>query len=240
MFREGGTSAMLLVMPNKKRHIFSDALDHDFVGRLRHVADLLGNRKVAAKAANVSLDQLTRYLRGENQPAFSAMAGLCEAAGIRLDWLAKGQGLERIEDESLTNLDHHRLTSVPMVGMLECGLAGWFQPVNWEIETSLEITDPKAFAVLAHGLSMVPEGIKQGFVCICSPGVPPAKGDVIHVKRTDGYTTIKTFNGLDNEWLYLRGYLDPDVAGGQAPYDDKIRRDKVAEIATVIFIKRKI
>lgn len=231
---------MLLVMPNKKRSSLSDVLDHHFVERLRHVADRLGNRKVAAKAANISLDQLTRYLRGENQPAFSAMAGLCRAAGIRLDWLAKGEGIEAVEDISLTNVSHPRLTSVPMVGMSECGLAGWFQPVSWEIETSLEITDPMAFAVLAHGLSMVPEGIKQGFICICSPGIPPSKGDVIHVKRSDGYTTLKTFNGLDQDWLHLRGYLDPDEKGDQTPYDDKIRRNKIDQIATVIFIKRKI
>ncbi len=231
---------MLLIMPNKKRQVLSDVLDKEFVERLRHVADCLGNRKNAAKAANVSLDQLTRYLRGENQPAFSAMAGLCRAANIRLDWLAKGEGFPKNQDETLTNIDHRRLTSIPMLGMSECGLAGWYQPIAWEIETSLEITDPKAFAVLAHGLSMVPEGIKQGFICICSPGIPPSKGDVIHVKRSDGYTTIKTFSDLDAQWLYLRGYLDPDDDGYQAPYDDKIRRDKIFEIATVVFIKRKI
>lgn len=231
---------MILAMATKNKALFSETLDGDFIIRLRHVADQLGNRKVAAKAANVSLDQLTRYLRGENQPAFSAMAGLCKAAGIRLDWLAKGEGIDVVEDASLTNISHPRLTSIPMVGMSECGLAGWFQPVSWEIETSLEITDPDAFAVLAHGLSMVPEGIKQGFICVCSPGIPPSKGDIIHVKREDGYTTMKTFIGLDNEWLYLRGYLDSDEEGVQAPYDDKIRRNKVKQIATVIFIKRKI
>ena len=60
--------------------------------RVKAVADLYSSRKSAASAAGVSTDMLTRYMRGESQPSFAAMAGLCVPVGVSLDWLASGKG----------------------------------------------------------------------------------------------------------------------------------------------------
>lgn len=40
----------------------------------------------------VSSAALQRYIKGENEPPFAALARLCAAADVRLDWLATGEG----------------------------------------------------------------------------------------------------------------------------------------------------
>lgn len=60
--------------------------------RICYVADLYENRKSAADTAHISTDQLSRYIRGENQPGLLAMAALAKPFGISLDWLATGDG----------------------------------------------------------------------------------------------------------------------------------------------------
>ncbi|CCQ74632.1 helix-turn-helix domain-containing protein [Magnetospira sp. QH-2] len=61
-------------------------------GRLERLVSLAGSQARAAAAAGVSLSQFKRYLGGESQPGFRAMVRLAHATGVRLDWLAMGQG----------------------------------------------------------------------------------------------------------------------------------------------------
>ncbi len=44
----------------------------------------------------VSTDALQRYIREENMPPFDAAVRLCKAAGVRLEWLASGEGEMRV------------------------------------------------------------------------------------------------------------------------------------------------
>lgn len=60
--------------------------------RITTIANRFPARRDAAKAAGVSVDSLQRHMRGENVPAFDAAAGLCLAAGVRMEWLATGSG----------------------------------------------------------------------------------------------------------------------------------------------------
>lgn len=58
--------------------------------RIGMVADLLGARRNAYELAGVSSATLQRYLAEETAPTFDAMARLCLAAGVRMEWLATG------------------------------------------------------------------------------------------------------------------------------------------------------
>lgn len=60
--------------------------------RIGVVAARLGVRKIAYKVAGVSSATLQRYIAGESAPAFDAMARLCVSAGVRMEWLATGEG----------------------------------------------------------------------------------------------------------------------------------------------------
>lgn len=55
---------------------------------------MLGSRKKAAEVAQVSTDQLARYINNTSQPGLAPMARLCTAANVSLDWLATGAGQE--------------------------------------------------------------------------------------------------------------------------------------------------
>lgn len=60
--------------------------------RIKAAADAVGSRKKAAQAAGVSDDMLYKYIRETSTPSFAAMVGLARAAGVRLEWLATGEG----------------------------------------------------------------------------------------------------------------------------------------------------
>ncbi|MEJ1381376.1 MAG: hypothetical protein RPT95_10485 [Candidatus Sedimenticola sp. (ex Thyasira tokunagai)] len=66
--------------------------------RISAASKLVGTRKSAALAAQVSTDSLQRYIREEVQPPFEAMVGLCNAAGVSLEWLATGVDPQNSKD----------------------------------------------------------------------------------------------------------------------------------------------
>jgi len=66
-----------------------------FESRISAAIDALGTRKNAANLLGVSVDSLSRYMRGDNTPPFDVMARLCAAANLSLDWLATGQESHR-------------------------------------------------------------------------------------------------------------------------------------------------
>jgi len=62
------------------------------------IADRIGRRETAAGFAGVSAAQLRRWISGESGPPFEELVALADAAGVSLDWLAKGAGpMEKIE-----------------------------------------------------------------------------------------------------------------------------------------------
>jgi phage repressor protein C with HTH and peptisase S24 domain len=60
--------------------------------RITSVLDLIGTRRISAAIARRSTDMLNKYERGASEPPFVAMAALCKAAAVRMEWLATGEG----------------------------------------------------------------------------------------------------------------------------------------------------
>lgn len=65
--------------------------------RISEAASALGTRKSAHAVMRVSSAALQRYIAEENMPPFDAVARLCLAAGVRMEWLATGEGEMRVE-----------------------------------------------------------------------------------------------------------------------------------------------
>lgn len=218
-------------------------MQNDFFQRLRHIADHFPTRRDAAQAAGISVDQLTRYLRGENQPSFQAMQKICAAAHMSLVWLATGQGA-RETDAAAHNDDalppSYTPRALPVLNLAESGQVGWFDATALAVTTTLDIPDPNAFAIVAQGLSLVPEGIQPGFLCICSPMLKPMPRDIIHLRRHDGRCTLMTYLTEDAEWLYLQAYLDPDKDNRQSLFKDQIRKSTLTDLAPVVMVKRRL
>ncbi len=213
-----------------------EKFDKSYFERLTTVINAYNRRKLAAQAADVSVDQIARYLRMENYPSVQAACGLCEGVGYSIDWLTTGRGNKHFTANSL-----HAPQPVPILGLAECGLEGWFDPKLWDSHTTLQLDDKESFAVIAHGQSMRPEGIRQGFICFCSPNTQPSQGDCIFIRSKDGKATIKQYVGMTEDgWLKIKGYLDPDEDRIQHPYNDQVRLQDIEQIAVVTIIKRKI
>ncbi|MCR9218994.1 MAG: helix-turn-helix transcriptional regulator [Alphaproteobacteria bacterium] len=60
--------------------------------RLSRACAQIGTKRQAAQVMGVSEDMVHRYCRAETKPPFLPLATLARAAGVRLDWLAYGEG----------------------------------------------------------------------------------------------------------------------------------------------------
>lgn len=128
-----------------------------------------------------------------------------------------------------------------LIGLAECGLKGWYQGDSMAVTVTRpgDLVDPAAFAVIAIGRSMEPEGIRAGYLCFCSPSTPATEGDAVYIGRRDGKGSIKRFRALGGGWLTLEGW----VAEGDAPlapYTEKVALSEVNRLAPVIYVKRKL
>jgi phage repressor protein C with HTH and peptisase S24 domain len=203
----------------------------------------------------VAKDTIGKYERNRIVPGGDVLARIRADFGIDINWLLTGEGpvrpsgleatdtpVERVRGNvvSMSGVSTH---SVPVLGLAECGLAGWYQdgPMAVRAARPGDLRDPNAFAVLAVGDSMIPAGISPGYLCFCSPADPADIGDAVYVERADGHATIKLFGGAKDGWVRLQGWLPRQNGdGGQESYIDRIRIDNVIKIATVIYVKRKL
>lgn len=205
--------------------------DPAFAARIQTLVTRAGGQNALARATGLSLGAIQRYLNSGGEPTRGALIRLAAAGNVSVDWLVYGG-----PDEHSTPAP----PPVPMYGFAECGLQGWYNPVRYRINATLDWPDPDLFAVVASGLSMVPDGIQPGHVCIVSPGTRAHPGDAVLIRRTDGASTIKRLIRMDDTWVQMQGWLDPDHENGpQTPYTDQVKRSVIDQIAPVIFIKRR-
>lgn len=64
----------------------------DLGDRIRVLVEAAGTQAQAASIAQVSIQQLGRFMRTDNAPSLMPLARLAEATGISLDWVALGVG----------------------------------------------------------------------------------------------------------------------------------------------------
>lgn len=66
--------------------------DAELGNRLKWVVDRIGSQKAAGVVADVKAEMIGKYLAGKAKPSFYSVRALAGAAGVRLDWLASGEG----------------------------------------------------------------------------------------------------------------------------------------------------
>lgn len=222
--------------------------------RISQLLDRFESRKKAAFIAKVSTDQLAAYVAGRNKPSFPVMTRLALAADVNLAWLATGEGemhpfqvgpmFEAAERAGhIRPLDGGAVgAGLPVLSLAKCGLKGWYKEGTLAVRAARpgDLHDPDAFAVMAVGDSLRPAGIWPGFLCMCSPRSRYDRGDAVFVGRKDRTASLKLLESEDPEWIALAGYLPPDDDGKQVLYTERLRRDQVHRIATVVYVKRKL
>lgn len=65
---------------------------------IKSLIDLYPSRKLAAGTAEISTDQIHKYMRGENEPTFTTVRRLAQGLGISLDELVAGNVPYRFRD----------------------------------------------------------------------------------------------------------------------------------------------
>jgi transcriptional regulator with XRE-family HTH domain len=207
--------------------------------RLRSIRGDLSQKEFGDRL-DTSAQTIGRYERDERSPDAPFLHALLTGFGVDPRWVLTGDGDRAgTAPASLLSLGAH--PGVPVLGLAECGLRGWYQRDRLAVSASRpgDFVDPEGFAVMAVGQSMVPAGIVQGHLCFCSPRTPPSAGDAVYVERADGAATLKLYRGTDGDWLVLEGWLDP-VDARRDPYTDRLLLATVRRIAPVIYVKRKL
>lgn len=208
--------------------------------RLTRARNHLGLTVVAATKLAGLKDRKTwdRYEQGDTRPNSDTLAVLYER-GIDINWLLSGEG------EMLRATALRVSGAVPVVGMAECGLKGWYQESPTGLFASAPpsvAADAGALAVIATGHSMRPAGIQPGDLVFCQPppGQPtpgPRDGDAVLVEIRGGALALKRWGGLAGGWITLHGWLDPDEAGVQTPVQDRRRADQVTRVLSVALVQ---
>lgn len=191
------------------------------------------SQKEMAERLGVGFRSWQDYESGRRVPGSAVIESLC-ALGVNANWLltANGEAFGRIE----------AAVTVPLRGLATCGMKGWFQPdeLRAVIPAPADLAeDAEAFAVVAQGVSLQPEGIRAGYVCFCSPSVAPAVGDIVYVQDRRGYAAMKVYQGEKDGWLHLQGWLPADGDEAQKPYVEQRLKNDLVCIAPAIYIKRR-
>lgn len=166
--------------------------DPAFRQRLGTVVRSFHSRRQAAEAAGVSVDALTRYLKGNNQPPFAAIVRLAKEANVSLDWLAGGEGAPpSIEDGSFRLPALSECT--PEGEMLPAGIghctANLSVSRNWLCH-ALQ-TDPYRLAVCTVVDESMSPGLNPGDLVIVERGDAHPAGDGIYAITMNGAFLIK-------------------------------------------------
>lgn len=195
------------------------------------------NQADMAKILKISRRSYGLYELNKCSPNATRLNSLAQHFNVSSDWLVTGTGDE--ESVSIYTNDPH----LKVVGLAECGLNGWYQetkPMGLKVMRPHDLMDDTAFAVVATGTSLIPEGIKPGFICICSPDNAPENSDIVYILEKDGKAALKIFRSLIDGWLTVEGFLPPDETGNQQIYTEKRNMQLVETLATVAYIKRKL
>jgi len=60
--------------------------------RVLEAVDMVGGKKELSRKANISASQLYRIISEDSQARIETIVSIAQAAGIRIEWLATGQG----------------------------------------------------------------------------------------------------------------------------------------------------
>lgn len=69
----------------------SEALSYNAEGRISAIINAYPSKTAAARAAGVTVEQLSRYVKGVNRAPFDTIFRLCAPIGVSLDWVATGR-----------------------------------------------------------------------------------------------------------------------------------------------------
>ncbi len=240
----------------------------DLAERLKYLRNMSAKMSQAEFSAKIGITQTTwgRYERGENAPDVDTLIRLCEVLQIAPNWLLTGKGpiFANAQDQTpaaqqdgasswqppllATNQSsddpykNSKWQEVPVFSLANCGPNEWYAINKLALRTPLPVDypyHPENFAVIAMGVSMQPEGIRQGNVLFCDPSTNCDPGDIVYVEKTDNLASVKKFLKFDGHTLHLQGWEPPGPDGIQKPYFEELPADQIRRVVCVVIVKWK-
>lgn len=191
------------------------------------------NQDDVAAALSISRRSYGLYELGKTLPDAARLAQLGIFFQVSTDWL--------LSDDAAPDTGMGQKKELPLLGLAACSVAGWYKP---QIVQGMSVPMPAdeladGFVVTATGDSLLPEGVKPGYMCYCAPHLTAKAGDIVYIKEVSGRASMKVFRGRDAQWLTLDGYFPPDEMGAQARYTERRAMSQIVDIVPVMFIRRK-
>ncbi len=200
-------------------------MDEKFRKRVQFLVDQAGGQSSLARAADMSLGAIQRYLKG-GDPTRLALIKLAQAGDVSLSWLIYGE-------EGKMEVSSEGKPKYKMYGFSESSSNGWQEAFAYRVRTELDWPDPECFTIIARDDVLASEGIKKDFVCFVSPNTRAQPEDIIFIKNNHGAAGLKKYLREDQDWVYLEGFA------GQTTYKEKLKQSEIDQIAPVVFVKRR-
>ena len=126
------------------------------------------------------------------------------------------------------------------VGFAKCGIDGWADATH--VATPLPapegLNDPDAFYVTAKGQSMLPEGIRDGWLCLVSPATEYHEGDRVWLMDRLGKQSLKRLVRQTDKSLILRGW-QPLLDRKQESFEDERFLSSLEVVHSVVAVFRR-
>lgn len=164
--------------------------------RIRRLVDLFENRDKAAEVAGRSTDALNRWMKGETEPAFSALARMAHRKGVSLEWLASGSGemsrSDFVPEDGYVFIPRYEVRASAGTGQIveSENLKGFLAFQSDWIRSRLRRNPANLVVLEAYGDSMRPT-IKDGDIMLVDTSEDRVRGPAIYVVRAGNEAIVK-------------------------------------------------
>ena len=170
--------------------------DGTFIARLHAIVDASGGASGLARKAGISPSGLSRYLAG-GEPSRRVLVALADAAGVRVDWLAKGTGPMR--DSDAARLPGSTLRLLPFLTQHKAELTASVPPAShdftaqafcykWLNDNGLDSTTLTVMQVRGDGMSPT---LRRGDTVLIDMHAREIEDGRIYVLRDSGNLLIR-------------------------------------------------
>lgn len=203
--------------------------------RVKAVADLLGDRKSAAAIGGVSADSLARYIREEVQPTFEAVARLCAAARVRMEWIATGQGQKHSGDSVGADGDFVQIPVYDVEASAGPGAALKNERIVSHVMFRKDFLGQERLNTAALGMitargDSMPISAPDGALLLVDTSVRSIHSDAIYVLRLDHHLLVKRLQRL------VDGAIDV-ISENPAYRTERIEAGRVGDLDVVGQVK---
>jgi transcriptional regulator with XRE-family HTH domain len=206
-------------------------MDEKFRQRIEVLVEKVGGQSSLARATNMSLGAIQRYLKG-GDPTRLALIRLAKAGNVTLSWLIFGE-------EGKMQAPAQPKPKMKMYGFGEASKRGWQEPFSFRVRAELDWPDPDCFAVVVGDDVIVQEGIRKDFTCYVSPNTRPQPDDVVYIKNSRGEAGFRKYVSEDRKGISVLRYSKPTREGLQDKTQEIIEQSDIEVIGPVVFVKRR-